>query len=57
MLALASELTEISNELPQIPESTIDAIDAGDFGEMCFHRKIAPFQCGIYCLAEGEVIV
>lgn len=35
-------------------ELCIDAIDAGDFGEICLHRKIAPYQCYIYCLASGR---
>lgn len=34
-------------------ETTIDAIDAGEFGEMAIHRKLAPYQCAFYCFAEG----
>lgn len=36
-------------------ELILDGIDAGDFGEICLHRKIAPYQCYIYCLAKGIV--
>lgn len=31
----------------------MDSIDAGDFGEMCLHRKIAPYQCIVYSLCQG----
>lgn len=34
-------------------ETVLDSIEAGDFGEMCIHRKIAPFQCFVYCFAGG----
>lgn len=33
---------------------TIDAIEAGEFGEMCVHRKVAPIQIAFYCLADGK---
>lgn len=35
------------------PETVLDSIDAGDFGEMCLHRKIAPYQCVVYSLCQG----
>lgn len=35
-------------------EMVLDSIDAGDFGEMCLHRKIAPYQCSVYCFAKGK---
>lgn len=35
-------------------ETVFDSIDAGDFGEMCIHRKIAPYQCSVYCFAKGK---
>lgn len=34
-------------------ETVLDSIDAGDFGEMCLHRKIAPYQCIVYSLCQG----
>lgn len=35
-------------------EVVLDSIDAGDFGEMCIHRKIAPYQCSVYCFATSK---
>lgn len=35
-------------------ETVLDSIDAGDFGEMCLHRKIAPYQCSVYSFAKGK---
>lgn len=29
-----------------------DAIDGGDYGEMCLHRSIAPHQMALYCVTE-----
>lgn len=37
-----------------ITETIFDAIDAGDFGEMCLHRKIAPHQITLYIFNEGK---
>lgn len=37
-------------------EIVLDSIDAGDFGEMCIHRKIAPYQCSLYCFAKGMFV-
>lgn len=34
-------------------ETVLDSIDAGDFGEMCLHRKIAPYQCTVYSISQG----
>lgn len=34
-------------------ETVLDSIEAGEFGEMCIHRKIAPYQCFVYCFARG----
>lgn len=33
-------------------ETVLDAIDDGDYGEMCLHRKIAPYQCAVFCLSD-----
>lgn len=33
-------------------ETVLDAIDDGDYGEMCLHRKIAPHQCAVFCLSD-----
>lgn len=37
-----------------IIETVLDSIDAGDFGEMCLHRKIAPYQCIVYSISQGK---
>lgn len=31
----------------------LDSIEAGDFGEMCLHRKIAPYQCSVFSISNG----
>lgn len=35
-------------------ETVLDSIDAGDFGELCIHRRVAPYQCSVYCFGTGE---
>lgn len=35
-------------------ETVLDSIDAGDFGELCIHRRIAPYQCSVYCFGTGK---
>ncbi|XP_031621823.1 DNA polymerase subunit gamma-2, mitochondrial [Contarinia nasturtii] len=35
-------------------ETVLDSIDAGDFGEMCLHRKIAPYQCTVYSISKDS---
>lgn len=35
-------------------ETILDSIDAGDFGEMCLHRKITPYQCSVYSFSKGK---
>ncbi|XP_055322683.1 DNA polymerase subunit gamma-2, mitochondrial [Sitodiplosis mosellana] len=37
-------------------ETVLDSIDAGDFGEMCLHRKIAPYQCTVYSISTDPSI-
>lgn len=34
-------------------ETVLDSIDAGDFGEMCLHRKLAPYQCTVFSIVNG----
>lgn len=34
-------------------QTILDGIDAGDFGEICLHRKIAPYQCYVNCFTKG----
>lgn len=35
-------------------ETVLDGIDDGDYGEICIHRKLAPYQCAIYCLSTDD---